>query len=161
MDLHSSWDAWDLGRVPVSDWKLSIINQSHIDVAWRDGASSLSKACDKSAGECDAGQLKMRLLRGELILVAAVHDGRPKGWAAVEVQLFPNFRALHVYAIYAPGATGVDVFNLLKDYAKGLGASCVQGACDDAGSRLWEQKHGFKSVYRIMRYDLWAADHKQ
>lgn len=145
----------------MSDWKLSIINPSHIDVAWRDGASSLSKACDKSAGECDAGQLKMRLLRGELILVAAVHDGRPKGWAAVEVQLFPNFRALHVYAIYAPGAAFADTFSLLKDYALSVGAGCIQGACDDAISRLWERKFGFKQAYKIMRYDLWAAEVKQ
>lgn len=144
----------------MPNWQLDIVNASHIDRAWRDGASQLSLACEKSAGECDAGQLKMRLIRGELTLVRAT-DGEKTGWAAVEVIVYPNFRALHVYAIYAPGATGVDVFNLLKDYAKGLGASCVQGACDEAVSRLWEKKLGFTEAYKIMRYDLWAADNKQ
>lgn len=144
----------------MPDWQLSIVNPTHIDHAWRDGASQLSKACDKSAGECDPGQLKMRLIRGELTLLRAT-DGETTGWAATEMMVYPNFRALHVYAIYAPGAAGVEVFNLLKDYAKGLGASCVQGACNDAVGRLWEKKLGFTEAYKIMRYDLWAADHKR
>ncbi len=137
-----------------TDWQLSVVHPHFTDQAWRDGASNLAKACERSAGECTADQLKMRISRGELALVAAVNEGKPKGWAALDFLQTPNMRILHVYAIYAPGAAFGEVFNVLKDYAKSQGCSAIQGACDEAVSRLWSRRFGFKETYRIMRYAL-------
>lgn len=151
--MHGLGESGDVERMPMSDWKLVVVNPAFTDQAWRDGAVSLSEACKRSAGECDPGQLKMRISRGELGLLMAT-DGNNKAWAAVEISQTPNLRLLHVYAIYAPGLTFACVFDLLKDYARGNGCSAIQGACDEAIARLWVRRFRFKEAYRIMRYDL-------
>lgn len=137
-----------------ADWQLSIVHPNFTDQAWRDGAHNLSKACQRAIDECTPDQLKMRISRGELGLIAAMNEGKPKAWAAIEFIQSPNMRILHVYAIYAPGAAFGEVFEVLKDYAKSQGCSAIQGACDEAVSRLWGRRFGFEEAYRIMRYKL-------
>lgn len=95
----------------------------------------------------------MRLARGEMALIAWAHDGEPKAWAAVFFDQMPNLRALFIYAIYAPGQTGPEMFDALCQYAKAGGASRIRGACDEAISRLWARK-GFTEAYRIMEKEL-------
>lgn len=135
---------------------LYVIGQQHIDRAWKEGAHLLGAACVRSAGECSPGQLKYRLALGELTLLTIRDDEKPVAWMAVKFIQFPNMRALHVEAIYAPGATAA--FDLLADYARAGGASHLQGACGESVARLWKQKFGFEEAYRIMRKPLWAAE---
>lgn len=136
----------------VVETKLYVIAKEHIDHAWAEGASNLSIACAKSDGECTGSQMKTRLSLGGLTLLCVREGFKPKAWIAVRFLQFSNLRALHVEAIYAPGAT--DAFPLLEEYAKRGGASVIQGACDDAVARLWHGKFGFKKAYTIMRKAL-------
>lgn len=121
-----------------------------VDKAWRDGASILGKACEKSGGEVTPDQLRLILTRGEKALIGVSEGQSVSGWAAVEVQQLPNLRALYVYAIHAPGATHLD---LLREYAKANGCSVIRGACSDAVLRLWERKFKARKVYTIAEID--------
>lgn len=130
--------------------KLIQVPHTHIDQAWRDGASSLSKAClrtDEVTGE----QLKLMLARNEYQLLGAIDKDKPVGWAAVCVQQLPNLRALLVYAIHAPGTSAM--FDQLKEYARFNGCTAIQGACDDAVSRLWARS-GAKRKYQMMEWQV-------
>jgi hypothetical protein len=124
--------------------KLTQIPHTHIDAAWAEGAYLLDVACDRT-DEVTGGQLKMMLSRNELQLLKCEN-----GWAAVRVDQLPNYRALHVYAIHAPG---VRAFDQLKDYARFFGCSAIRGACDDAVARLWTRL-GARKKYQIMEWDI-------
>lgn len=124
------------------------------DLAWRRGASNLEKACERSNGEITGSQLKMQIGRGEVTLLVIEDEGNPAAWLAVEIQVLPNFRCLFVHAIYAPGATVAESFDLLRQYAAANGASRIRGACGDAVSRLWERKYGFRQAHRIMEIEI-------
>jgi hypothetical protein len=121
-----------------------------IDLAWRDGAHKLASAIIKSAGECTADQLKALLQRGEKTLIG-VREGTnpPAGWAVLEVQHTPNLQALFVYAVYAPGAAGIDVMRQIKRFARDNGCMVIRGACGDAVLRLWQRRFGAKPIYTV------------
>ncbi len=137
---------------------LFAVPPSHIDIAWRDGAHMLSEACEKAAGEVTTDQLKMMLSRGERVLLGvrdmAEPDAKPAGWAVVSAQQMPNMRALYIYAVYAPGATGSDVMRLLRQYALQEGCLVIRGACNDAVMRLWERRFSARKVYTIVEIDV-------
>ena len=133
-------------------FELFTVRPDHIDRAWREGANKLSEALKLAAGECTSDQLKYRLAKGELTLLTI--RGAATAWIAVEFIQMPNLRVLHVYAIYAPGATATAAFELLADYARRGGASALQGACTEAVSKLWGRKFGFEEVYRLARKSL-------
>lgn len=133
--------------------ELATVNPAFIDRAWKDGAHNLSEACKRANGEVTADQLKMRLARGELTLLCLM-DEVPKAWVVVTFEQHPNIRCLFVYAIWAPGSCFSGTLELLMQYAKDGGASRLRGACDEAVSRLWERKFGFKEAYRIMELEL-------
>lgn len=136
---------------------LFVVPPSHIDMAWRDGAHQLSEACEKAAGEVTTDQLKMLLNRGERRLIGvrdmATPDAKPAAWAAVSALQLPNMRALYIYAVYAPGATGGDVMALLRTYALQEGCLVIRGACNDAVLRLWERKFAARKIYSIVEID--------
>lgn len=123
---------------------------SMVDRAWRDGASSLAKACELSASDITGDQLKLLLARGELTLLAGIKDGTPSAWVVVQVQQQPNVRVLFVWAIYAPGSTTVEAFGLLRDYAAHNGCSAIRGACTPAVQRLWERRFKARPIYTTM-----------
>jgi len=129
--------------------KLFSVPATHIDKAWKDGAFRLGLACQRTK-EVTADQLKLMLSRGELQLLGAMDGDKPKGWAAVRIDQLPNYRALLVYAIHAPGAVLLDQ---LKSYAEHNGCTAIRGACDDAVSRLWT-KYGAQKRYQIMEFAL-------
>lgn len=133
---------------------LFVVGPEHLDRAWRDGADKLEEALKHAPGECTIDQLKYRIARGETILLMI--EGEKRAWIAVEFWQMPNMRVLHVYAIYAPGATMQAAFELLEQYAIAGGASAIQGACTEAVSKLWARKFGFQEMYRISRRMLWA-----
>lgn len=126
-----------------------------IDQAWKDGASRLSEACDKAAGEVTTDQLKMLLARGERTLLGLRDgDGPPMAWVAVSIMQLPNIRTLYVYAIWAPGATGVECMGQLRSFARAEGCSAIRGACNDAVQRLWERKFAARKIYSIIEIEV-------
>ena len=129
--------------------RLIQVPHTHVDQAWRDGASSLADACAR-VEEVTPSQLKLMLARNEYQLLAMLDGQRPKAWAAVCVQQLPNLRALFIYSIWAPGATGAEAMEQLMEYAKHNGCSVIRGACDDAVARLWERRFAAKKIYQII-----------
>jgi hypothetical protein len=126
------------------------IPSTHVDAAWKDGASELAKACDTSGGEIEGPQLKMILARGERTLVRMDHDGKTVGWGVVRVDQLPNVRVLFVTDLVAPGAHFETFFDDLKVMAKHLGCSVVRCAAKPAQERLYRMKCQFRPVYTIL-----------
>lgn len=130
------------------------VPQSHIDIAWQKGASSLSEACATSGGEVTGDQLKMLLSRGERSLLEMVDADNTVGWGVVRVDQLPNFRVLHVCEMTAPGAHFENFFTALKDLARGLGCSRIRCAAKQAQARLYRMKIGFVPVYETLEVVL-------
>lgn len=124
---------------------------SHIDVAWRDGAHMLSKACAVSGGEVTADQLKLMLSRGERMLFAAVRDGRTVGWCVMRIDQLPNVRVLHICELYAPNAVTAEFFERVKVMAAQQGCSEVRCSAKPAQARLYRARLGFEPVYETLR----------
>lgn len=127
---------------------------AQIDQAWADGAHQLAEACKLASREITVDQLKMMLARGERTLIGVRDGSHVKGWAAIQVQQLPNIRTLYVYSIYAPGATGPEVFAQLKQYARANGCSVIRGACNEAVARLWARRFDAKPLYQIMEIEV-------
>jgi hypothetical protein len=127
--------------------KLIQIPASHVEWAWGEGAHLLSEACKRS-DEVTAEQLKKLLLEGKRTLLAAVDGSRALGWAVVGAEDLPNYRALSVFAAYAPGAI---VLDQIKEYARHNGCTAVRICCDDAGARLWARR-GARKKYQVMEW---------
>lgn len=129
---------------------LTVVPPQFVNRAWKEGASGLEKACERSAGDVTGSQLKMQIARGEVSLLRFERGGVAHAWLAVHWQHLPNQLVLFVNAIYAPNGTFEESFGLLKEYAASNGATCVRGACGEAVARLWAKKFGFTEAYRIM-----------
>lgn len=123
---------------------------THIDKAWKEGASELARACETSGGEIEGPQLKMMLARGERSLIRMDDEGKTVGWGVVRVDQLPNMRVLFVTDLVAPGAHFERFFEALKDMAASLGCSRVRCAAKPAQERLYRMKVGFEPVYSIL-----------
>jgi len=133
---------------------LFIVPPSHVGQAWRDGASRLGDACALSAGEVTPDQLKLMLSRGEKVLLGLRDDNTTRAWAAVQIEQLPNKRVLFIYAIYAPGATGPEAIEQLRQFAREQGCEAIRGACNDAVQRLWERRFAARKIYSTVEIDL-------
>lgn len=127
---------------------------THIDRAWRDGASHLAEACETSNGEITGDQLKLLLSRGERTLVSMRRDGRAVGWGVIRADQLPNLRVLFVTDMWAPGALFAEFFEELKKYADSQGFSEIRCAAQPAQARLYQMKAGFEPVYQILKVTL-------
>lgn len=128
------------------------VPSTHIDKAWKAGANKLAFGLTRYQPESTADQLKYRLARGELILLALAREGEdPTAWAAVSFIQYPQFRSLFIYSIFAPRQSISSTFDLLKEWALNAGASAIEGQADEAVAKLWERKFGFSEVSRTVR----------
>lgn len=130
--------------------QLSVIPPSHVDFAWRDGASCLAEAC-KLVDEITGDQLKLLLSRGERTLVAMRDEGKTVGWGCWRVDQLPNMRVLHVSDLVAHGAHFERFFAELNTVARLLGCSEIRCSCHAAQARLYKMKCGFEPVYTTLR----------
>lgn len=132
---------------------LSVIPPSHVDHAWKDGASRLAEACAVSGGEITGDQLKMLLSRGERVLVAGVVDGKPVAWAAYQIHQLPNVRVLHVTDMAGHGF--VRFWGELVKLAEGNGCSEIRFCPGtESRARLFKTKLGAELVYATYRVRL-------
>lgn len=132
--------------------ELQPIPLTHIDAAWKDGASCLSEACDISGGEITGSQLKMILSRGERTLLRMVEDN-VVGWGVVRVDQLPNIRVLFITDLVAHNGGFERFFEAIKQLARDLGCSKVRCAAGAVQARLYRIKCGFKPVYEILEVD--------
>jgi hypothetical protein len=135
--------------------KLIVVPPNFIDQAWfKEGASSLAKACETSGGEITGDQLKMILSRGERTLLRMDHEGVAVGWSAVRVDQLPNFRVLHVCELSASGAHFERYFDELKVIAQSLGCSRIRCSAKPAQARLYRMKLDFQPVYETLEVKI-------
>jgi hypothetical protein len=132
--------------------ELQPVPSTHIDIAWRDGASCLSEACDISGGEITGSQLKMMLSRGERTLLRMVETD-VVGWGVVRVDQLPNVRVLFITDLVAHNGGFERFFEAIKQLARDLGCSKVRCAAGAVQARLYRIKCGFKPVYEILEVD--------
>lgn len=126
------------------------VPSTHIDLAWANGASCLSEACDTSGGEIEGPQLKMLLSRGERSLLEMKMGAETVGWSVVRVDQLPNVRVLHITDLVCHNG-GFEKFTVaIQAIARGLGCSKVRCAAKPAQARLYRMKAGFKPVYEIL-----------
>jgi hypothetical protein len=130
------------------------IPATHIDEAWKDGASELAKACDTSGGEIEGPQLKMILSRGERALIRMESEGETLGWGVVRIDQLPNMRVLFVTDMVAPNAHFENFYEALKGLAKTYGCSRLRCAAKPAQARLYRMKCNFRPVYEILETDV-------
>ena len=122
-----------------------------IDQLWRGDADALVSAMARNGGECTGDQLKMMLMRGEMLLI-----GSDDLWAAVQHIQHPNRRALHIYAVASKlnsdGLNHADI-NELCEYARQTGCTALTCSADRAAERLYA-RYGFVSQYVTMGIEL-------
>ena len=122
-----------------------------IDQLWRGDADALVSAMARNGGECTGDQLKMMLMRGEMLLV-----GSDDLWAAVQHIQHPNRRVLHIYAVASKlngdGLNQADIAELCE-YARQTGCTALTCSADKAAERLYA-RYGFVSQYATMGIDL-------
>ena len=122
-----------------------------IDQLWHGDAEALASAMARNGGECTGDQLKMMLMRGEMLLI-----GSDDLWAAVQHIQHPNRRVLHVYAVASTassaGMNDADI-NELAEYARQTGCTALTCSADKAAVRLYA-RYGFRSQYTTMGIEL-------
>ena len=122
-----------------------------IDRLWHGSADALVSAMARNGGECTGDQLKMMLMRGELLLI-----GSDDLWAAVQHVQHPNRRVLHIYAVASKlnsdGLNHADI-NDLCEYARQTGCTALTCCADKAAERLYA-RYGFVSQYTTMGIEL-------
>ena len=130
--------------------QLTPVPASHIDLAWKEGASCLAEACNTSGGEITGDQLKMILSRGERTLIRMDAEDGTRGWGVVRVDQLPNLRVLFVTDLVAHNGRFQEFFGAIKEMARSLGCSRVRCAAGPAQARLYRMKCDFKPVYQIL-----------
>ena len=122
-----------------------------IDQLWHGSADALVAAMARNGGECTGDQLKMMLMRGELLLI-----GSDDLWAAVQHVQHPNRRVLHIYAVASKlngdGLNQADIAELCE-YARQTGCTALTCSADKAAERLYA-RYGFVSQYVTMGIEL-------
>lgn len=134
--------------------KIIIVPASHIDQAWKEGASNLGIACSGSTDEITGDQLKLMLSRAERTLLRLDRDGEIAGWIVCGVEQLPNCRVLFLYDLYAPGGRFEAFFPEIKEMAASLGCSRVRCAAKPGQARLYRMKVGAKPVYEVLEVKL-------
>ncbi|TXI86102.1 MAG: GNAT family N-acetyltransferase [Chryseobacterium sp.] len=122
-----------------------------VDSLWHGSADALVTAMARSGGECTGDQLKMMLMRGEMLLI-----GSDDVWAAVQHIQHPNKRVLHVYAVACTkdgdGLNHADIAELCE-YARQTGCTALTCSADKAAERLYA-RYGFEPIYTTMGIKL-------
>ena len=122
-----------------------------IDRLWHGSADALVSAMARNGGECTGDQLKMMLMRGEMLLI-----GSDDLWAAVQHIQHPNRRVLHIYAVASKlnsdGLNHADIAELCE-YARQTGCTALTCSADKAAERLYA-RYGFVSQYVTMGIEL-------
>lgn len=130
--------------------QLTPVPASHIDLAWKEGASCLAEACDTSGGEITGDQLKMILSRGERTLIRMDAEDGTRGWGVVRVDQLPNMRVLFVTDMVAHHGEFHQFFEEIKAMGRALGCSRIRCAAGPAQARLYRMKCDFQPVYEIL-----------
>lgn len=126
---------------------LEIYPPNVIGRMWHGDADVLAAAMPRNNGECTGGQLKMMLMRGEMLLI-----GSKDLYAAIQHIQHPNRRVLHVFAAATrDGGLGLNDPDIaeLAEYARQTGCEAITCSADMAAQRLY-QRFGFRPIYTTL-----------
>lgn len=112
---------------------------------WDAGASDLALAMDRNNDEMTPDQMKMLLIRGELLLLRG-----ESLWAVVQPITYPNKRVLHIHAVVGSGISQ-EVIRAVYDLGFGMGCSGITCSAWGAAERLY-RRFGFEPVYTTLEF---------
>ena len=131
---------------------LEIVRKEMIDTAWDLGASRLAE-CLFENGTTTPSQLKSKLFRGELELLAYPNSESPLGWAAINFVQYDNCRSMYIFCFTCKKNTKCFIGEL-KKYAKSAGARFLEFICEAPQERLFKRYSDFYTPYKLFRCDL-------
>jgi hypothetical protein len=126
----------------------------YIHQVWPDVVGFVEDALQYGAGEYNADQMKVMILRGEQDLLVAVEENAIKGAATVQFIDYPNCRVAYVTSIGGKLIANKDTFKELTDWCKFNGATKIQGAARESVERLWKRLFNFERRYVIVEREL-------
>lgn len=133
------------------------MNVQHVPVdftnqVWPQVAEYIESAINQQEGEQDytLDQVRTLVVTGQwLLVVASNEDNEIKGAATISFSNRPNHRVAFITYIGGRMITNPGTFQQLCAIAKRYGATCIEGAVNEAVARLW-RRYGFKDKYSIV-----------
>jgi hypothetical protein len=137
------------------------MNVQHVPVefvnqVWPNIEGYLKAAVEQQEGEQDytLDQVRTLVTMGQWLLVIAVDEKAVcRGAATINFSNRPNHRVAFITYIGGKLISNPGTFEQLSAIVKNFGATCIEGAVNDAVGRLW-RRFGFKDKYRIVGVTL-------
>ena len=134
--------------------KVEQVPPQYIHQVWPDVVEFIEDALQYGAGEYNADQMKVMILRGEQALLIVVEENAIKGAVTVQFIDYPNCRVAYVTSIGGKLIANKDTFNDLIDWCKFNGATKIQGAARESVERLWKRLFNCERRYVIVEKEL-------
>lgn len=131
--------------------KIQHVSLNFVNQVWPQIEAYIKAAIEQQAGEPDytLDQVRTLVVSGQwVLLVAVADDGKIRGAATITFSNRPQDRVAFITYIGGRLITNPDTFEQLSALVKGFGATCIEGAVNDAVGRLWS-RFGFTEKYKI------------
>ena len=133
------------------------MNVQHVPIefvnqVWIQAEGFIKDAIEQQEGERDytLDQVKTLVVNGQwLLLVASNEENEIKGAATVSFSNRPNHRVAFITYIGGRLITNPGTFQQMCAILKRYGATCIEGAVNEAVARLW-RRYGFTEKYLIV-----------
>ena len=133
------------------------MNVQHVPIefvnqVWIQAGGFIKDAIEQQEGERDytLDQVKTLVVSGQwLLLVASNEENEIKGAATVSFSNRPNHRVAFITYIGGRLITNPGTFQQMCAILKRYGATCIEGAVNEAVARLW-RRYGFTEKYSIV-----------
>jgi len=136
--------------------KIQHVPIQFVNQVWPKIVAFIDAAITQQAGEPDytLDQVRTLVTNGQWVMLIAVDDVNDiRGVATINFFNRPNDRVAFVTYIGGRLIAGEDTFKQLCSLCKTFGATKIEGAVNEAVSRLW-RKFGFREKYRIAEVAL-------
>ena len=134
--------------------KIQYVPLEWVNYTWDKVEGFISSALEYADGDYTIDQVRVLVTQGQWALLIAVDDERSiQGAATINFANRPSDRVAFVTTISGNLISSAETFEQLKDYAKSMGATAIEGAVRESIARLW-QRYGFKEKYRIVGVKL-------
>lgn len=131
--------------------KVQHVPVEYVNQTWEKVSGFIQSAIDQQEGEKDytIEQVQTLVAMGQwLLLVAVSDDGEIRGAATIHFFNRPSQRVGFITYIGGRLITNPGTFQQMCAILKQFGATAVEGAVNEAVSRLW-RRYGFTEKYRI------------
>lgn len=139
MGISKAYVGWE----PMVN-SIDIIHPNYIAQIWPLIDDMLNKCMKRSTGEITVEQMKAYLINGSYQLMLFIEDQKIVGTVILSWINYPNDRVMYANAL--AGKTTKEHANMMFEWAKNNGATCVRGSAQEEVARLWRMKYGFKTI---------------